>query len=289
VILVGPAWAAWRVSGPRPLVLDLGPGDGPYVRGFAPEWEVDETVGTHWTTYDAQVALPLEVRGPLRLTLRYARVLPQTAVVDVLVADRPTGRFTCRGGVWEERTLDAGPAPPSPARVSVRVDSHDRRNLGLKLDWMRLETGGARLAGWARARPVVTVALLALLLLALGWPLAQSAMVAAPAAAAVTGLLLRDAWLAYRLLAGVPELLAVGVLVVGALRALPWLRTGLSPAMRTASTIAACAFLLRAAAVNHPAFFYPDLLVHARLVEVVRAAGPDFLRAPSTYLWGEPG
>src|SRR4030095_12979324 len=31
------------------------------------------------------------------------------------------------------------------------------------------------------------------------------------------------------------------------------------------------------------------LLVHARLVEVVRDAGPDFLRAPAAYLWGAPG
>ena len=284
--LLVPAWAGWRVSGPRALVMDFGPGDGPYVRGFVPDWEVDGPLGTgHWTTYEAEVALPLELRGPARATLRYSRVLPHTAVVDVVAVGRAAERFTCRGGVWEERTFDAG---EGAARVSLRVDSHDRRNLGLKLDWLRLDAGGVRLTGRARVRPVATVALLALLLLALGWPLARAAADAAPAAAAITILLLRDAWLTHRLLFGVPECLGAALVLALLLRGVPRLRAGLSPAWRTAGALAAYAFLLRAGATNHPSFYYPDLLVHARLVEVVRAAGLDFLRAPSTYVWGDP-
>lgn len=289
-VVVGPWLAALRVSGPRTILLDFGPGDGPYVHGFAPEWEVDDHVGTHWTTYVAGVELPLEVRGPpLRLTLRYARVLPQTAVVDVLVAGRAAPRFTCRGGIWEERTLDFGSVDPHPARVDLRVDSHDRRNLGLKLDWMRLEAGATRLRGTARLRPVATIALLAILLLALGWPATRALAGAVPAAAAVTALLLRDAWLTHRLLANVPEMLAAVVVVVLTLRALRRFRAGFSSEMKVAAGLAAYAFLLRAGALNHPSFYYPDLLVHARLVSVVREAGFDFLRAPAHYLWGEPG
>ena len=287
-ILIGPAWAASRVSGPRTLDLDFGPGDGSYVRGFGPEWEVDDKVGTHWTTYEAAVELPIEVRGPLRLTLRYSRVLPQTAVVDVTVAGRAARRFTCRGGIWEERALEVGSVEPRPARVDLRVDSHDRRNLGLKLDWMRLEAGATRLLGRARLRPVATIALLAILLLALGWPASRALAWAVPAATGVSALLLRDAWLAHRLLACVPEMLAALVAGVLAVRAFPRFRDGFSPAMRVAASLAAYAFLLRAGAVNHPSFYYPDLLVHARLVSVVRAAGVDFLRAPSRHLWGEP-
>jgi hypothetical protein len=288
-LLVAPAWAAWRLSAPRALVLDLGPGDGPYVSGFAPEWEVDEKVGTHWTSYEADVALPIDVRGPVRLTLRYARVLPQTAVVDVLLNGRSIGRFDCRGGVWEERSFDVIVPSAVPARVSLRVDSHDRRNLGLKLDWMRLDAGGARLAGWARIRPVATVALLVLLGLALGWPIAWAVGGAVPAAAGITVLLLRDAWLTHRLLALVPEFLGAGILLVLAVRALPRFRAGFTSAVKVAGALAAYAFLVRVGAVNHPAFYYPDLLVHARLVEIVRAAGPDLLRAPSSYIWGAAG
>lgn len=288
-ILVGPLWAASRVSGPRSLFLDFGPGDDPFVQGFTPEWEVDDNVGTHWTTYEAAAVLPLEVRGPLRLTLRYARVLPQTALVDVVVAGRPVKRFACRGGVWEERVLDVGSVDAGPARVELHVDSHDRRNLGLRLDWMRLEVGGSRLLGGARLRPAATIALTALLFLALGWPIARALGGVVPVAIAVTILLLRDTWLTHRLLACVPEVLAAWVLVVLAVRAFPRFRAGCSPAMRWAGSVAACVFLLRAAAVNHPSFYYPDLLVHARLVGVVRAAGVGFVLAPSRLLWGVPG
>ena len=35
--------------GPLSVRLNLGPGDGPYVRAFAPEYEIDERVATHWT------------------------------------------------------------------------------------------------------------------------------------------------------------------------------------------------------------------------------------------------
>jgi hypothetical protein len=287
-LLIVPPWAAWRVSGARVITLDLGPGDGPYVHGFTPEWEVDDGVGTHWTTYEAAAVLPLEIRGPLRLVLRYSRVLPQTAVVDVSVAGQPAPRFSCRGGLWDERSLEVGSVPPQPAVVAVHVDSHERRNLGLKLDWMRLEAGGTRLLGRARLRPIATVWLVALLLLALGWSLEKALAFTAAAAGALTALLLHDPWLTHRLLAHVPESLAAGLALVLPLRALARFRSGFPLAMKRAGTIAVGAFLLRAAAINHPAFYYPDLLAHARLVQVVRSAGFDYLRAPSHYLWGDP-
>ena len=46
--------------GGHPITLNFGPGDAPYIAGFAPEYEIDDKVGTHWTTYHAAVALPLE-------------------------------------------------------------------------------------------------------------------------------------------------------------------------------------------------------------------------------------
>jgi hypothetical protein len=44
-------------------------------------------------------------------------------------------------------------------------------------------------------------------------------------------------------------------------------------------------FLLRAAALNHPFFYNPDLRIHAGLVKVVREAGLDLLRAPAEWLY----
>ena len=80
-------------SGPHTVTLDLGPGDAPYVSGFAPEYEIDEGVATHWTTYTAAVALPLSVRGaPVPVSYRFARVFGETAQVEVgagpLILDR---------------------------------------------------------------------------------------------------------------------------------------------------------------------------------------------------------
>ncbi|HET6898650.1 MAG TPA: hypothetical protein VFK70_09890, partial [Vicinamibacteria bacterium] len=64
MLVLAPLLAALvGVSGPRVVNLNLGPGDAPYIAGFAPEYEIDDKVGTHWTTYHAAVALPLQVRG----------------------------------------------------------------------------------------------------------------------------------------------------------------------------------------------------------------------------------
>ena len=57
----------------RTLTVNLGPGDGPYIEGFVPEYEVDEGVGTHWSTYDASVALPVRIQGPFDVAYRYTR------------------------------------------------------------------------------------------------------------------------------------------------------------------------------------------------------------------------
>jgi hypothetical protein len=54
----------------------------------------------------------------------------------------------------------------------------------------------------------------------------------------------------------------------------------------TAVALASLAFLLRAAAVNQPGYYYADQGVHAQLVRVVRERGPDLLRDPAHTLWG---
>ena len=62
--------------GTRTVRLNLGPGDAPYISGFTPAWEIEAGVATHWTTYEAAVHLPLEVRGGLAVArYRFSRVL----------------------------------------------------------------------------------------------------------------------------------------------------------------------------------------------------------------------
>ena len=73
---------------------DLGPGDAPYVSGFAPEYEIYDRLATHWTRYNAGVALPLSATVPVSVSYRFARVYGETAQVDVRDAD---GREFARG------------------------------------------------------------------------------------------------------------------------------------------------------------------------------------------------
>jgi len=293
-LAAGPLAAAWLgAPGPFRLGLNLGPWDGPYISGFARDHEVNDKTGTHWTTYDAAITLPLQVRGgSLMLSYRYARVLPQTAVVKVLFDGKPVDEFSCRGGRFEERQVAVTAPEPVPVSVQFKVDSHDRKNLGLNMDWLRLESASAglrRLSGGARLRPALLVALFALLLRRGGWSRSWAAALTSPLALAAIYGLWRDPWLVHRLLTGVPESLAVFGLVGLALG-----RDRLPAAdLRALTALGLVAFVLRAVAVNHPDFYYPDLMTHARLVDAVRGAGLDFFRAPAQYVnaqgaWTKP-
>ena len=93
------ASAMLGASGGRAILLNFGPGDGPYVSGFLPGYEIDEKVATHWTSHRAEARLPLALEGGGELRYRFARVLPETAQVETEFAGRTVDRFACRGGV----------------------------------------------------------------------------------------------------------------------------------------------------------------------------------------------
>lgn len=273
---------------PFRLTLNLGPGDADYLSGFASAYEIDDRVATHWTTYEAAVTLPLTVSGgPMALSYRFARVFPQTAVVEVGFGGGVVDRFECRGGRFQERTASLGARGPTPVIVTFHADSHERQNLGLKLDWVRLAgSGRVGLRGTARLVPVLAVVLLLGLHVLAGWDLRRAALLAAPWAAATAFGLLRDPWLVHRLLRGVVLALALfGLAGVGLGRLLQARGQASSAAVRALAALALATFLLRALAVNHPDFYYPDLRTHARLVQVVRAAGLGFFRTPAAYIW----
>ena len=92
----------------RRVDLNLGPGDSPFVRGFEANSDVEDKVGWHWTTYDAEVHLPFVARGAgLDATLRYARMFGEEAVVEVRVGPVRTPPFRARGGEIRSTTLAA--------------------------------------------------------------------------------------------------------------------------------------------------------------------------------------
>ena len=271
----------------RPILLNLGPGDGPYVSGFTPDYEIQDKVATHWTTYAADITLPLSVRGgPAELGFRFARVLPETAVVDVLLNGRLVDHFSCRGGIFEERRVALGPLAQTPLRLGFRVDSHDRKGLGLKMDWIRLDGARSRLAGAARWTAPLVLVLLFFLFRSAGWSPRGAALLTLPWALAACYGLLTDPWLTHRLLTGVPwALAAAGGLGVALGRRLVTRGAVAPDTLRILAVLGTAAFLLRALAVNHPAFYYPDLRTHANLVEAVRNGGWDFLWRPAAYIW----
>jgi hypothetical protein len=284
-----PLLAAWvGARGPFDITLNLGPGDGPYVSGFTSAYEIDDRVATHWTTYDAGVTLPLSISGgAMALSYRFARVFPETAVVEVSFGGRMADRFECRGGRFLEREVPLGPLPPTPVTVAFHADSHERKNLGLKLDWVRLRgSGRVVLRGIARLAPAVVVAVLLGLHILAGWDLRRAALLALPWAAIAAFGLVRDPWLVHRLLRGVPLALALFGLAGVAIGRWLLVRGRTSPpAVRALAALALATFMLRALAVNHPDFYYPDLRTHARLVEAVRSAGFTFFVTPAAYIW----
>ena len=275
--------------GPITIRLNLGPGDGPYISGFQPGYEIDERVATHWSTCDAAVDLPLQLQGgPALLASRAARTLAEGARVEVALAGRAVDVFS-PARVFQERSVNLGALAPTPLRISFRVYGPCPRSLGVKLDYVAVEMGEASrvgLRGEARMRPLLLVALVFLLLRLSGSAVLISILATAPWSLGLAFGLWWDPWLVHRLLTGLPETLALlsGFGLVVALWR--WRLQGEgSVDLRWVTALTVTTFLLRAGALNHPDFYHPDFKIHAGLVEVVRKAGFDLLRDPSKHLW----
>lgn len=279
-------------AGPRSAPLNLGPGDGPYVSGFAPTWEVGEDRRAHhWSRRSAQVELPLEATGSLALVCRFAPP-PGGGTVSLSVGGR-ADRFLVLEPRWEERRVLVDTRGRTPLAVDVRVEGSDPRDLGVRLDWVRFEVargGRVWLRGGARFRPALTVALLGLLLAAAGVGLGATLLVATGTALALALGLFHDPWLVHRLLHGVPEGLLVGgvpVLAVGSFLAS---RARVDAGDRRAMmALFVLALGVRLVPLNHPSFFHPDLRTHARIVAHVRHAGMALFRNPYESLWRPVG
>jgi hypothetical protein len=284
--------AALGAAGPQSLRLNLGPGDGPYVRDFLPDYEVRDYVARHWTTRRAAVVLPLEVRGgPATLVYRYAPpplVEGDVAEIEVWLAGTLIDRYTAGRVEHQERVVWLGALPPTPLEIRFAVRSRDDRDLGLWLDWLRLDLGvrgRSVLEGAARWRPALLVALLFSLLLAAGWRARAAALLSAPAALLAAAGLRLDPWLVHRLLTGVPEaLLAFGLAVALGSWWLRRLGCATDEDARTVSALVLLTFLVRAVALNHPDYYHPDLRSHAQLALLVRRGGLDFWLSPSSHL-----
>jgi len=263
-LVAGPALALALPGAPAPrtVLFDLGPNDADHISGFEPHYEIDGPVATRWTTYHAAVDLPLTLRGgPADVSYRFSRVLPETAVVEVRLGGALIDRFTCRGGIWTTRTTHLAGLPATPLRLDLAIDSHDRRNLGLKLDWVRFDAWGGRI-GWrglARWRPLLLVVGALLIFRLAGLSPEAATLGALPWSVA--------AWIWGRAdpfaLAHVLAKVTIPALILTAACA-AILRQ--RPGGRFVVPLFLAGYLLKGAGVFHPAFFYPDVQNHGRYV-----------------------
>ncbi len=283
-------------AGPSRAALVFGPGDSFYLQGFTPQHEIEDAVASHWSRHDAAVRLPLIVSGPATLRFRYARVLREPGDAAVRLDGAVVDRFPVRGGgLAFERSIDIPPGRPQRVDVGLSVAAGDTRNYGLRMYWLAVEAGaGGRLglSGAARFRAAALLVLVFGALRLFGWGPRGAALVALVPALAVAFGLARDPWLVHRLITGLPE--AFVLVVAAGLLVRRWLGAALTAReVRIVAVLACGAFLLRAAALNHPAFHYADLTTHERLSAAIHDAGLEFLRAPARTIgaqgaWSKP-
>ena len=270
----------------RPLLLDFGPNDADYVRGFRQDWERDGRTRFHWTTQAANVRLPLRIagEGPL-LRLRYRRHFVEPATVRLTLEGRNVASFQARADPKQAYPLLEVALPTLEGRhpfvLSIEAPSELDRPLGIALDWMELvPRAGTRLALPGSALVRFGLAALAAFLLP---RLAGARSIAA--AVHGLGLVALGAWGAQRNVLAFERVLREGLaayLVVGfaALGIVILSRFHSMLGHEKRSTVAGglvicvlVAMAVRLAILLHPQFYYPDVRVHSTFALLLARRG----------------
>ncbi|HZM50004.1 MAG TPA: hypothetical protein VFE68_05920, partial [Vicinamibacteria bacterium] len=128
----------------RPAVLNLGPNDFDYVRGFREDWERDRLTRFHWTTPHASIRLPLEVSGEgHRLSMRIRRHLIEPSKVTIRTEDRIVSVFDIAADpqvAYRTIVIDLPPLEGRrPFLLTIDSTSADPRPLGIAIDWLQIE------------------------------------------------------------------------------------------------------------------------------------------------------
>ncbi len=275
----------------RPVLLNLGPNDSEYLRGFRSEWERDKLTRFHWTTQAASVTLPLQIRGSGHLLrMRVRRHFLDPAQVTLRVEGQTAAAFPIQADPKVAYRVIEISLPPlrgdAPFSLLIQAVPTNPNPLGIAIDWLEVERRGpdARIA----LLPATRIRLLAVVLLA-----AFAVYLAGSRHLALTGssiLLASCLWgagwdvlaLERMLREGLPAVAFVGLLGLGLARWAPAARTLGIPT----TTLGAALVLLTlgAAAVRllivlHPQFYYPDVKVHSLFAwQLVRRGLPAFLR-----------
>ncbi|HET8644893.1 MAG TPA: hypothetical protein VFO85_05360, partial [Vicinamibacteria bacterium] len=277
----------------RALVLNLGPNDADYVRGFREDWERLGRTRFHWTTLSSTIRLPARLAGEGHLLrMRARRHFVEPALVQLSAEGRAVAPpFSISADTKVPyRVLEIPLAPlqgREPFQLRIDVHSDNPRPLGVALDWIEVDPRGS--AARVIPLPLVRLALVAVVLAAFAAPrLAGGGRVLA---ASHAGLVLVAALLALahdlvaadRMLrqgaATYVFMAALAVLLVrwAPLRRALALEDGRAGAVLTVALLAGLA--LRLALLLDPQFFYPDVRVHANMAWQLHRRGlMNFLR-----------
>ena len=259
------AYAARHVAGlTNPaLEFDVGPSTGSYLEGFT-ESEERVPVTFRWTRERASVAIPLAGDGPdAVLQLRFARFLDGNATVRLFVDGDPQGVFSARSGRF--RTLELPlKLRGEPPKISLLVEDPDPERLGTAIDWLRIENTRWR-APATTLRPTVLLIGVFLLTLALGFSLRSAMGLGAIVA------VLQAGWFAHDPFAMVHshEQLTVIGLASASLVALVCIATRRA---RVLPFLFLLGYFVKGAALFHPSYWYPDVRLHRRYVEIFDTA-----------------
>jgi hypothetical protein len=261
----------------RPALLDLGPNDSGYVRGFREDWERDGLTRFHWAGAAAELRLPVRVIGDGHvLRMRVRRHFIEPSHVRLTIEGRTAAAFDIQADTKVPyRTLEFA-LPPLEGRgafdLALQAASEHPSPWSLAFDWMEIERRGigARFGLLPSTRVFAVIAILGALLAPwlAGLDPRWAAGHALALLAATTWGMHHDVVAAERVLReGVAAYVVVAAMALALAR---WRRSREALAVTTPWVAGGLVLLvlvaleLRLAILLHPRFYYPDVRVHAQ-------------------------
>jgi hypothetical protein len=289
VVLASVGLPALAAHFARPLLVNLGPNDLDYTRGFREDWERDGRTRFHWTTLGSEVRIPVGLPGDgHRLRMRLRRHFVEPAIVTLTANGISFARFEIAADTKLPYRVMEFALPPLDGRAPLAIGIHSAsaspRPLGVAIDWIEVVPARAFALPWSTRLKTIAIALASVLALFAvgGSPRAAGAAGLAAALTAAAGVvfdaiaterIVREGWGAFVL----GSAIAAGVLAWPRARRAVSIERG--PWAAALVGLVLLALAIRLVVVLHPGFYYPDVKVHALFAwQLARRGLVAFLR-----------
>lgn len=239
----------------QPIVVDIGPSTGRYGSGFEDSEETPPTT-MRWTRAVARFDIPLRVDTSMaRFSVRAGRFLDNPTVITVAMNEQPFASFEQAPGRQRIKSVEA-PLPEGPLNLTLASEDPE---LGMALDWIRIEGARWRIPGGEWTVWILPPGIFAALLLA-----GASLGMAGGATAVVLALLASVAALdPFGFVHSMRDVAAPAV-VFSSLSAFLF-RGRVAVVLAVTATV-----LLKGGFLFHPNFFYNDVRQNDRYVGALR-------------------